>query len=310
MRDVVIIGSGCAGLTAAIYAGRANLKPLVIEGVEAGGQLSLTTLVENYPGFPEGIQGPELIQNMKDQAARFGAEYMAGDVTAADLSGSPFQLTVNGQQLETRTLIIASGASARWLGLENEKQLIGKGVSSCATCDGFFFRGKDVIVVGGGDTAMEDSLFLTRFVSHVDVVHRRDQLRASKIMADRAQQNEKISFTYDTVVEDVYDVEKDEVTGAKLRNLKTNAITEKPVSAVFVAIGHVPNTSIFKGQLEMDAEGYLQTHDAVKTNIPGVFACGDVQDRVFRQAITASGTGCAAAILAERFLEAGGETGH
>ncbi|HWP85608.1 MAG TPA: thioredoxin-disulfide reductase [Terriglobia bacterium] len=303
-RDVVIIGSGCAGLTAAIYTARANLKPLVIEGVEAGGQLSLTTLVENFPGFPEGVQGPELIQRMKDQAARFGAEFAPGDVTAADLSKRPFTLMLNEQPLKTRTLIIASGASARWLGLPNEKKLIGKGVSSCATCDGFFFRGKDVIVVGGGDTAMEDSLFLTRFVNRVDVVHRRDTLRASKIMADRARANEKIHFIWDTVVEDIYDVSKDQVTGVKLRNLKTNEVTEKAVSAVFVAIGHVPNSKIFKGQLEMDAEGYLKTHDAVKTNIEGVYACGDVQDRVFRQAITAAGTGCAAAILAERFLEA------
>ncbi len=304
MRDVVIIGSGCAGLTAAIYAARANMKPLLIEGVEAGGQLSLTTLVENFPGFPEGVQGPELIQNMKDQAARFGTEYLAGDVTAADLSKGPFTLTVSGQRIETRTLIIASGASARWLGLPNEKALIGKGVSSCATCDGFFFRGKDVIVVGGGDTAMEDATFLTRFVSHVNVVHRRNELRASKIMADRAHANPKISFTFDTAVEDIFDPVKNEVTGAKLRNLKTGKITEKAVSAVFVAIGHVPNSGIFKGQLDMDAEGYLKTHDGPKTNIPGVFACGDVQDRIFRQAITASGTGCAAAILAERFLEA------
>jgi thioredoxin reductase (NADPH) len=306
MRDVVIIGSGCAGLTAAIYAARANMKPLLIEGVEAGGQLSLTTLVENYPGFPEGVQGPELIQRMKDQAARFGTEYMAGDVTAADLSMAPFKLTVSGHSIETRTLIIASGASARWLGLPNEKALIGKGVSSCATCDGFFFRGKDVIVVGGGDTAMEDATFLTRFASSVDLVHRRGELRASKIMADRARANPKITFTLNTVVEDILDPSKDEVSAAKLRNLKTDQVTEKAVSAVFVAIGHVPNSAIFKGQLDMDAEGYLKTHDGPKTNIPGVFACGDVQDRVFRQAITASGSGCSAAMLAERFLESGG----
>jgi thioredoxin reductase (NADPH) len=303
MRDVVIIGSGCAGLTAAIYAARANLQPLVIEGVEVGGQLSLTTLVENFPGFVEGLQGPELIQRMKDQAARFGAEYMAGDVTAADLSKRPFTLTVSGKPVETKSLIIASGASARWLGLPNERALIGKGVSSCATCDGFFFRGKDVIVVGGGDTAMEDALFLTRFVNRVDLVHRRNELRASKIMAQRAHANHKIHFIFDTVVEDIFDVNKGEVTGAKLRNVKTNQVTEKPVSAVFVAIGHVPNSGIFKGQLDMDKDGYLITKEAVKTNVPGVFACGDVQDRVFRQAITASGTGCAAAILAERFLE-------
>jgi thioredoxin reductase (NADPH) len=303
MRDVIIIGSGCAGLTAAIYTARANLKPLVVEGVEAGGQLSLTTLVENFPGFPEGVQGPELIQRMKEQASHFGTEYVTGDVTAADLSKRPFTLTIDGKPHETRTLIIASGASARWLGIPNEKQLIGKGVSSCATCDGFFFRGKDVIVVGGGDTAMEDALFLTRFVNRVDLVHRRSDLRASRIMADRARANEKIHFVWDTVVEDIYDVNKGEVTGAKLRNLKTNEVAEKAVSAVFVAIGHVPNSKIFKGQLDMDADGYLKTHADVKTNIEGVYACGDVQDRVFRQAITASGSGCAAAMLAERFLE-------
>lgn len=310
MRDVVIIGSGCAGLTAAIYAARANLNPLVIEGVEAGGQLSLTTLVENFPGFPEGLQGPELIQRMRDQAARFGAEYQAGDVTAADLSKRPFTLTLDGDPLETRTLIIASGASARWLGLHNEKKLIGKGVSSCATCDGFFFRGKDVIVVGGGDTAMEDSLFLTRFVNRVDIVHRRDELRASKIMADRAHANEKIHFIWDTVVDDILDAEKGEVTAAKLRNVKTNEVTEKPVSAVFVAIGHIPNSKIFKGQLDMDPEGYIKTHEGVKTNVEGVYACGDVQDRVFKQAITASGSGCAAAILAERHLETAAHADH
>src|SRR3990172_5299923 len=310
MRDVVIIGSGGAGPTAGVYAARANLKPLVIEGVEAGGQLSLTTLVENFPGFPEGLQGPELIQRMKDQAARFGTEYMAGDVTAADLSKQPFALTINGKPVETRTLIIASGASARWLGLPNEKKLIGKGVSSCATCDGFFFRGKDVIVVGGGGTAMEDSLFLTRFVNRVDLVHRRNELRASKIMAERARANEKIHFVWDTVVEDIYDVNKNEVTGVKLRNVKTNEVTEKAVSAVFVAIGHIPNSKIFKGQLDMDSEGYLKTHELVKTKIPGVYACGDVQDRVFRQAITASGTGCAAAMLAERFLECEAHPGN
>src|SRR3990172_4762588 len=273
MRDVVIIGSGGAGPTAGVYAARANLKPLVIEGVEAGGQLSLTTLVENFPGFPEGLQGPELIQRMKDQAARFGTEYVTGDVTAADLSKNPFTLTLDGKPLETRTLIIASGASARWLGLPNEKKLIGKGVSSCATCDGFFFRGKDVIVVGGGDTAIEDSLFLTRFVNRVDIVHRRNELRASKIMADRARHNDKIHFIFDTVVEDIFDVNKGEVTGAKLRNLKTNEVTDKPVSAVFVAIGHVPNSAIFKGQLDMDKDAYLITKEGVKTNVPGVFAC-------------------------------------
>ena len=303
MRDVVIIGSGCAGLTAAIYAARANLKPLVIDGIEIGGQLSLTSLVENFPGFPEGVQGPELIQRMRDQAARFGAEYQAGHVTAADLSKRPFTLTLDGQTLETRTLIIASGASARWLGLPNERALIGKGVSSCATCDGFFFRGKKVIVVGGGDSAMEEGIFLTRFASSVEIVHRRDQFRASKIMLDRARENEKISFTLDSVVDDILDPAKGEVVAAKLRNVKTNAVTERDVSAVFVAIGHIPNTAPFKGQLDMDADGYLKIEQGTRTKVPGVYACGDVQDRVFRQAITASGSGCMAAIEAERFLE-------
>ena len=303
MRDVVIIGSGCAGLTAAIYAARANLKPLVIDGVETGGQLSLTTLVENFPGFPEGVQGPELIQRMREQAARFGAEYQPGNVTAADLSRRPFRLTLEGEPIETRTLIIASGASARWLGLPSEKVLIGKGVSSCATCDGFFFRDKKVLVVGGGDTAMEEALFLTRFASSVELVHRRDQFRASKIMVDRARHNEKILFTLDSVVEDILDPARGEVVGVKLRNVKSQQITEKDVSAVFVAIGHVPNTTLFRGQLDLDPEGYVLTRPGAKTNIPGVFACGDVQDRVFRQAVTAAGSGCMAAIEAERYLE-------
>jgi len=303
MRDVVIIGSGCAGLTAAIYAARANLKPLVIEGVETGGQLSLTTLVENFPGFPEGIQGPELIEHMKKQAARFGAEFQAGDVAAADLSKRPFTLTVEGKAEQTRILIIASGASARWLGLEGERSLIGKGVSSCATCDGAFFREQRVAVVGGGDTAMEEAMFLTRFASQVDVIHRRDQFRASKIMVDRAHQNEKIHFVMNTVVEEIQDPSRGEVTGVKLRNVQTKEITQEAVSAVFVAIGHVPNTSLFRGQLDMDADGYLITRQGAGTKVPGVFACGDVQDRVFRQAVTAAGSGCMAAMEAERFLE-------
>ena len=310
MRDVVIIGSGCAGLTAALYTGRANLNPLVMEGVEAGGQLTLTTLVENFPGFSEGVQGPELIQRMKDQAAKFGTEYKAGNVNTADLSKRPFTLTLDGETIQTRALIIASGASARWLGLESEKTLVGKGVSSCATCDGFFFRGKEVLVVGGGDTALEEAIFLTRFAARVDLVHRRDQFRASKIMVDRAQHNDKIHFILDTVVEDILDPARGEVTAVKLRNVKTQEVTEKPVSAVFVAIGHEPNTAIFKGQLEMDKDGYLITRPGTKTNIPGVFACGDVQDRVFRQAVTAAGTGCMAAMEAERFLESEGHAGH
>ena len=303
MRDVVIIGSGCAGLTAAIYTARANLKPLVIEGVETGGQLSLTTLVENFPGFPEGVQGPELIENMKKQAARFGAEYLSGDVTAADLSQRPFRLTVGREPLETRVLIIASGASARWLGIEGERSLIGKGVSSCATCDGAFFRNQRVAVVGGGDTAMEEATFLTRFASRVELIHRRDQFRASKIMLDRARKNEKIHFVLDTVIEEIQDPARGEVTGVTLRNVKTGERKQEEMSAVFVAIGHEPNTKLFRGQLDMDAEGYLITRPGARTNLTGVFACGDVQDRVFRQAVTASGSGCMAAMEAERLLE-------
>ena len=303
MRNVVIIGSGCAGLTAAIYTARANLKPLVIEGVEAGGQLSLTTLVENFPGFPDGVQGPELIENMKKQAARFGAEFKQGDVNAADLSKRPFTLQLGGETLETKILIVASGASARWLGIEGERSLIGKGVSSCATCDGAFFRNVPVVVVGGGDTAMEEATFLTRFASRVDVVHRRDEFRASKIMLDRARSNQKIRFVTNTVVEEIHDPSKGEVSSVKLRNVKTGALTEEPVSAVFVAIGHVPNTGLFRGQLEMDSEGYLLTRQGVRTNVTGVYACGDVQDRVFKQAITAAGSGCAAAMEAEKLLE-------
>ena len=291
MRNVVIIGSGCAGLTAAIYTARANLKPLVIEGVEAGGQLSLTTLVENFPGFPDGVQGPELIENMKKQAARFGAEFKQGDVTAVDLSKRPFQLTLGGETLETKILIVASGASARWLGIEGERNLIGKGVSSCATCDGAFFRNVPVIVVGGGDTAMEEAMFLTRFASRVDVVHRREEFRASKIMLDRARANQKIRFITNTVIEEIHDTAKCEVDRVKLRNVKTGALTEEPISAVFVAIGHIPNTSLFRGQLDMDSEGYLITSHGVRTNVTGVYACGDVQDRVFKQAITAAGSG-------------------
>ena len=304
MRDVVIIGSGCAGLTAAIYTARANLKPLVIEGVETGGQLSLTTLVENFPGFPEGVQGPELIEQMKKQAERFGAEFKSGEVIRADVSSRPFHVTIGREEVQTRILIIASGASERWLGIEGERSLIGKGVSSCATCDGAFFRNQRVMVVGGGDTAMEEALFLTRFASRVDLVHRRDQFRASKIMADRARKNEKIHFTLDTIVDEIRDPARGEVSGVTLRNLRTGEKRDEEVSAVFVAIGHVPNSSLFRGQLDIDVDGYLKTHDGVCTNVTGVFACGDVQDRVFRQAITASGSGCMAAILAERLLEA------
>src|SRR5271157_244354 len=304
MRNVVIIGSGCAGLTAAIYAARANLQPLVVRGVHFGGQLTLTTLVENYPGFPRGVQGPELIERMHEQATEFGAEFMPGNVTKVDLSQRPFVLEVHEERLETSTLIIASGASAKLLGLESERKLLGHGVSTCATCDGYFFRGKDVVVVGGGDTAAEDALFLTRYANEVGIIHRREQLRASKIMQDRLRRNEKIKFLWNSVVEDILDADKREVSGIKLRNIKTEEGTIKPVHGVFIGIGHEPNTSLFRGQLEMDDLGYLITREGSKTNIPGVFAAGDVQDRVYRQAITAAGSGCMAAMDAEKFLEA------
>jgi thioredoxin reductase (NADPH) len=306
MRDIVIIGSGCAGNTAAVYAARANLKPLVIAGNEAGGQLSLTTLVENFPGFPEGINGPELVENIKRQAEHFGAEYMHGSVVDSDFSRRPFRLNVEGEWIETRTVIIASGASARWLGLESEQKLIGRGVSSCATCDGFFYREKNIMVVGGGDSAMEEANFLTRFGRAVTIVHRREEFRASKIMLDRAQHNPKIRFLTNTVVEEVRDTEAGLVSSVILKNVKSGACWEEPVDGFFVAIGHIPNTAVFKGQIETDADGYIISQDGARTNIPGVFHAGDVQDRIYRQAITAAGAGCMAAIEAERFLEAEG----
>jgi len=304
IRNVVIIGSGCAGHTAALYTARANLKPLVLEGHEPGGQLSLTTLVENFPGFPEGIQGPQLIENMRTQAGRFGAQYQLGHVVGADLSKRPFALKVDKETILTKTLIIASGASARWLGLPAEQALIGHGVSSCATCDGFFFSGKEITVIGGGDSAMEEAIFLTRFATKVTLIHRREQFRASKIMLERAQKHGKIAFLTDTVVEDIYDPAKQEVTALKLRNLKTNRVWDLPASAMFLGIGHIPNAGMFAGQLDTDSEGYLQTTNYVFTRVPGVYACGDVQDRRYRQAITAAGTGCMAALEVERFLEA------
>jgi thioredoxin reductase (NADPH) len=303
IRNVVIVGSGCAGHTAALYAARAKLEPLVIEGHEPGGQLSLTTLVENFPGFPEGIQGPELIANMRLQAERFGAEYQLAHVTGADLRTSPFTLTVGKETVQTRALIIASGASARWLGLPSEHALIGHGVSSCATCDGFFFSGKDIAVIGGGDSAMEEAIFLTRFATKVSLIHRRNEFRASKIMLERAQQHEKIQFIPNTVVEEVLDPAKKEVTALKLRNLQSGKASNLQVSAMFLGIGHIPNAKIFEGQLDMDQDGYLQTTNNVFTNVPGVYACGDVQDRRYRQAITAAGSGCMAALEVERYLE-------
>jgi thioredoxin reductase (NADPH) len=305
-RNVVIIGSGCSGHTAALYAARANLKPLVIEGHEPGGQLSMTTMVENFPGFPEGILGPQLVENMRKQAERFGAEYRMAHLTSADLGQRPFLLHIGHQQVHTQTLIIASGASARWLGLPHEQQLIGHGVSSCATCDGFFFSGKEIAVVGGGDSAMEEALFLTRFATKVTIIHRRDTFRASKIMLERAQHHEKIKFLLNTVVEDVYDSGQKEVTGLKLRDVKTGKVWDFPTNALFLGIGHDPNAKMFAGQLDTDVDGYLKTHNYVLTKVPGVFACGDVQDRRYRQAITAAGTGCMAAIEVEKFLEAAG----
>jgi thioredoxin reductase (NADPH) len=303
VRDVVIIGSGCSGHTAALYTARAKLSPLVLEGHEPGGQLAITTLVENFPGFPEGIQGPELIDNMRKQASRFGAEYQHGHVTSADLSQRPFKLQVGHQVIHARTLIIASGASARWLGVPGEKALIGHGVSSCATCDGFFFSGKEITVIGGGDSAMEEAMFLSRFATKVTLIHRRDQFRASKIMLDRAKLNDKINLMTDTMVEEVNDVSKKEVTSLKLKNSKTGKVWDFPTSAMFLGIGHIPNAKIFEGQLDADKDGYLQTHNQVFTRVHGVYACGDVQDRRYRQAITAAGSGCMAALEVEKFLE-------
>ena len=304
MHNVVIIGAGCAGNTAAIYTARANMLPLVVTGHHAGGQLSLTTLVENFPGFPEGIDGPVLVDNMRRQAEHFGAEYVHGTVTEVDFSKRPFRLSIDGEWIEARTVIIASGASARWLGLASEQKLIGHGVSSCATCDGFFFRGKKIMVIGGGDSAMEEANFLTRFGEDVTLVHRREQFRASKIMLDRARANPKIKWLTNTVVDDLHDVDKGHVNAALLRDVKTGKQWEQPVDGFFVAIGHTPNTAPFQGQVELDANGFIISHGGARTNVPGVFHAGDVQDRVYRQAVTASGMGCMAAIEAERYLEA------
>ena len=302
-RDVVIIGSGPAGLTAALYTARANLKPLLIEGVEAGGQLMLTTEVENFPGFRNGILGPDLMGEMRAQAERFGTEIIQGNVTSVDLCSQPIQIKTSDGAFTARTLIIATGASARLLGLPSERALMGHGVSTCATCDGYFFREREIAVVGGGDSAMEEAVFLTKFASKVTLVHRRDTLRASKIMQDKARKNPKIVWMLDHEVEEIKDTGKNEVTAMVLRSNKDGAKTEIPVHGVFVAIGHTPNTSLFRGQIELDQNGYILTHDGSKTSIDGVFACGDVQDHIYRQAITAAGSGCMAAIDAEHFLE-------
>lgn len=300
---VIIIGGGPAGYTAGIYTARALLKPLIFEGLQPGGQLSLTTLVENYPGFPDGVQGPDLMIAMKEQAKKFGADIRQIEVTDVDFSKTPFRIKTTSGDFLTRTVIIATGASARMIGIESEKRLLGKGVSTCATCDGAFFRNQRVVVVGGGDSAMEDALFLTRFASSVTVIHRRDQLRASKIMQERAFKNEKIKFIWNSVVEDIMDVKKDAVTGVILKNVKTGEKSNLDCDGVFVAIGHEPNTKIFKGKIELDEKGYIVTKNGTETSVKGVFACGDVVDHRYRQAITAAGMGCMAAIDCERYLE-------
>jgi thioredoxin reductase (NADPH) len=306
MRNLVIIGSGPAGLTAAVYAARANLAPLLVEGWQSGGQLTTTTEVENFPGFAKGIMGPDLMKEMRAQAERFGTEFLTGDVTAVEFRTHPLTITVDHERaIQARTVVIATGASAIHIGLKNETRLTGYGVSTCATCDGFFFRGKELVVVGGGDSAMEEANFLTKFATRVFVVHRRDKLRASKIMQERALKNERISFIWNSVVEDI--LGDDVVTGVRLKNVVMGTTTTLPCSGVFVAIGHRPNTSLFAGQLDMDAKGYLVTKQGTATSIPGVFAAGDVQDSTYRQAVTAAGTGCMAAIDAERYLEL---TGH
>jgi thioredoxin reductase (NADPH) len=302
--QVIILGSGAAGLTAAIYGARANLNPLVIEGSQPGGQLTITTDVENYPGFPSGIMGPDLMNEFKKQAVRFGTETLFGEVTSVNLQERPFQIVVGKETYSCDAVIVATGATAKLLGLESEMKLMGHGVSACATCDGFFFRDKELVVVGGGDTAMEEATFLTKFANKVTVVHRRDKLRASKIMQERAEKNPKIFFIWDTIVDEVYgDAKAGGVTGVRLKNVKTGMTENFRSDGLFIAIGHEPNSKLFVGQLDMDANGYIITREGTKTNIPGIFACGDVQDHVYRQAVTAAGTGCMAAIDAERYLE-------
>src|ERR1700682_5434916 len=302
MYNVLIIGSGCAGLTAAIYAARANLKPLVLDGHEPGGQLSLTTHVENYPGFPDGIMGPELIENMRKQAQKFGAEFKAGAVNEVDVSKRPFKIIAGKDSYEAQALIVAAGASARLLGLKGEKELIGRGLSTCATCDGYFFRGKPIAVVGGGDSAMEEANFLSRYANKVHLIHRRNEFRASKIMIDRAKANEKVEFVIPFAVEEIL-APRGSVEGVRMRNLETKETREIPLAGVFVAIGHDPNTTVFRGKLEMDPNGYLISLNCSRTTVPGVFVAGDVEDHRYRQAVTAAGSGCMAAMDAEKFLE-------
>jgi thioredoxin reductase (NADPH) len=302
-RNVIIIGSGPAGLTAALYSARANLQPLLIEGIEAGGQLMLTTMVENFPGHRDGIMGPDLMGEMRAQAEKFGTEIIQGNVTSVDLCSSPIVVKTTEAEYAAKALIIATGASARLLGLPSERTLMGHGVSTCATCDGYFFRGQEIAVVGGGDSAMEEAVFLTRFASKVTLVHRRDTLRASKIMQEKARSNPKIAWRLDHEVEEIKDTGKGEVTSMVVRSNKSGAKTEIPVHGVFVAIGHTPNTSLFRGQMQLDQNGYIVTNDGAKTSVAGVFACGDVQDHIYRQAVTAAGSGCMAAIDAEHHLE-------
>ena len=303
-ENVIIIGAGPAGLTAAIYAARSNISPLVVEGLQPGGQLTETTDIENFPGFAEPVSGPELMAAMRRQAERVGTRFVQGEVTAANLRAAPITLTCEGKTLETKALIIATGAEARWLGIESETKLRGRGVSACATCDGFFFKGKEVAVVGGGDTAIEEAVFLTNFCKKVTIIHRRDELRASKVLQNKAKANPKIAFAWNSVVDEILDVAKNEVTGVRLKNVKSGAVSELRCDGVFMAIGHTPKTSAFKGQLEMDAAGYIITKKlSTETSAPGVFAAGDCQDSVYRQAVTAAGTGCMAAIDAERYLQ-------
>lgn len=306
-HDVIVIGSGPAGLTAALYTARANLRPLVIEGLEAGGQLMLTTMVENWPGHRDGVMGPDLMSEMRQQAERFGAQIVHGDVTSVSLTAPPFRVQLESTEYSARSVILATGASAKWLELGVDRKLSGRGVSTCATCDGYFFKGRDVAIVGGGDTAMEEAIYLSKLATSVRVIHRRDALRASKVMQDKAFKTPNISFIWNTDVIDIQDPNRGEVTGIVLRNLVTGRVSEQPIDGLFIAIGHIPNTQLFKGQIELDDEGYIRTHSGSRTSVPGVFAAGDVQDHVYRQAITAAGSGCMAAMDAERYLSGIGD---